>query len=113
MFTFILFALLAIIFGYFATQNTQTISVVFAGQKLSNIPIFIIIGASFLIGLTLSWIISLFDFLALALKLRGKENTIKSAKSTIHDITKRANELKIENAELKKQKDKIVDNKSL
>ena len=103
MFSFMLFALLAIIFGYFATQNTQTISVTFAGQALSNVPLFIIIGVSFLVGLTLSWIISLFDSFASTLKIRGKEHTIKDAKSTIHEMIKRANELEIENAELNKK----------
>lgn len=113
MFIIMLFVLLVIIFGYFATQNTQTISVAFAGKVLSNVPLFIIIGTSFLIGLTLFWIISLFGTLTSALKLRGKENTIKNAKSTIHEMTKRTNKLEIENAELKKQKDKIIDDKSL
>jgi uncharacterized integral membrane protein len=113
MFTFIFFLLLAIIFGYFATQNTQTISVTLANQTLPHIPLYIVLGVTFLIGLIFSWIVSLFDSLASALKIRGKDHKIKDAKNTIHEMTRRINQLEIENAKLKKQIDKGQDNTSL
>lgn len=105
--------LLAIIFGYFATQNTQTISVTLAGRTLPHIPLYIVLGVTFLIGLAFSWIMSLFDSLASALKIRGKDKKIKDAKNTIHEMTKRVNQLEIENAKLKNQIDKERDNTSL
>jgi uncharacterized membrane protein YciS (DUF1049 family) len=106
MFTFILFILLALILGYFATQNPQTISIKLANQTLPQIPLYIILGVTFLIGFAFSWIMSFFNSLASALKIRGKDHKIKDSKNTIHEMTKRVNQLELENAKLKKQIDK-------
>jgi uncharacterized integral membrane protein len=113
MFTFIIFLILAICFGYFATQNPQTISVTIADRTLSQIPLYIVLGATLLIGLAFSWIVSLFDSLASALKIRGKDHKIKDASKTIHEMTKRINQLEIENAQLKNQTKQEPDNTSL
>lgn len=56
---------------------------------------------------------SLFDSFASALKIRGKDNKIKDAKNTIHEMTKRINQLEIENGKLKEQIDKEQDDTSL
>ena len=113
MFTFIIFIILALTFGYFATQNTQTIAVTLANQTLPNVPLYIILGVTLLIGLAFSWIISLFDSLASALKIRGKDHKIKDAKNTIHEMTRRINQLELENAKLQKQMGKGRDDTSL
>ncbi len=113
MFTFILLILLALIFGYFAIQNPQTISVTLANQTLPYMPLYSMLGGTFLIGLAFSWIMSLFGSLASALKIRGKEHKIKDAKNTIHELTWRVNQLELENAKLKKQIDKGQDDTSL
>jgi len=113
MFTFILFILLALILGYFATQNPQTISITLAGKTLPSLPLSIILGITFILGLTFSWIISLFGSLTSALKIRGKDHKIKDAKNTIHELTRRKNQLEIENAKLKKQIDKGQDDTSI
>ncbi len=71
-------------------------------------------GATLLIGLAISWIISLSDTLSAAFKIRGKESTIKDGNKTIHDLTKRVNELEIENAKLKGRAERgLVDDESL
>ena len=113
MFTLILYVILAIAFGYFATENIQKVSVTFAGTALEPVSLFIIIGITFLIGLGFSWIASLFNSLSVALKIRGKETIIKNAKNTIRSLTKHTNDLEIENAKLTNQKDRLQDDKSL
>lgn len=113
MFTFIISVLLALVFGYFATQNTQTISVTLGSQTLPHTPLYIILGATFLIGLAFSWIMSLFDSFVSALKIRGKDNKIKDAKNTIHEMTKRVNQLELENGRLREQIDTERDDASL
>lgn len=113
MFTFILFILLALALGYFAIQNPQTITVTLANQTLQNIPLYIVLGITFLIGFVFSWIISLFGSLSSTLKIRGKEHNIKDAKKTIHEMTSRINQLELENAKLKKQTYKGQDNTSM
>jgi|SRR3989344_6935560 len=114
MFSLILLVIFAIIFGYFATQNTQTITVTLYNYTISSIPLYTVIGAALLIGLSLSWLISLSGSFSTAMKIRGKESTIKDAKKNIHDLTKQVNQLEIENARLKgKVEEEQVDDESL
>ncbi len=101
MFTFIIFIIFALAFGYFATQNTQTISITLANYTISKVPLYIVLGVTLLIGLALSWINSLLDSLITSFTIRDKEHTIKDSKTKIRDLTKRINQLEIENAELK------------
>ena len=100
MFSFIIYLILAIVFGYFATQNTKPISVIFASYKIENIPLYVVLGVTLLIGLFFSWFIGLFDSLASAMKIRGKEHIIKDDKKIIRELTKKINQLEIENAKL-------------
>ena len=100
MFTFILYVILALIFGYFATQNTEPISITLLGSTLSNIPLYAILGVTLVIGLAFSWLISLFDSMGAFMKLRGKESVIKNSKATIDELQKKINRLEIENAKL-------------
>lgn len=101
MFTFIFLLILALIFGYFATQNTQDISITVASYTLSSIPLYAVVGLTLLVGLSFSWLISIFDSLSNTLKLRGKEHKIKDANKDIQNLNKQVKELEIENARLK------------
>ena len=101
MFNFIFLLVLALIFGYFATQNTQNITITVASYTLSSIPLYAVVGITLLIGLSFSWLVSLFDSLSSAMKLRGKEHKIKDANKAIQDLNKQVKELEIENARLK------------
>lgn len=114
MFPLILLVSLGLGFGYFATQNTQHITISLANYVIPSVPLYIIIGVTLLIGFAISWIISLSDMLSTTFRMRGKESTIKNAKKTIHDLTKQINELEIENATLKgKLENGPVDDESL
>lgn len=101
MLSIILFLILALVFGYFATQNTQNISITVANYTLSSIPLYAAVGITLLIGLSFSWLISLVGSFSSAMKLRGKEHKIKDADKTIQDLNKQVKELEIENARLK------------
>lgn len=100
MFTFILYIILALVFGYFATQNTQPVSISLLGATLSNIPLYAVLGVTLLVGLAFSWINSLFDSIATSMKIRGKEHTIKDSKASISGLNKKINQLELENAKL-------------
>jgi uncharacterized membrane protein YciS (DUF1049 family) len=101
MFNLILLVLVALGFGYFSTQNTLTIPLVFGPYALTNIPLYTVVGITLLIGLLLAWVISLLSSLATAMNLRDKEKAIREHEDTIQALTKRVNELQIENANLK------------
>lgn len=114
MFTVILFVILSIVFGYFATQNTQDISITLAGSEILGLPLYLVIGVTLVLGLSFSWLVSLLDSFSTTLKMRGKESTIKDANKTIQELTKQVNDLEIENANLKgKIGGEVIDSESL
>ena len=99
--------------AFFATQNTQAISITFANYSLNGIPLYIIVLISLLLGFAVSWIISLFDIISSAFKIRGKESTIKDANKQISELTKRVHQLELENERLKAESGHPRDDKSL
>ncbi len=100
MFSLIVYLILALVFGYFATQNTGHISLTFASYKVEDIPLYIVLGITLLVGLSFSWLNGLIDLFASNMKIRGKEKTIKDDKKIIHELTKKINQLELENAKL-------------
>ena len=100
MFTLILLVILMLGFSYFATVNTQLSIITIPGYAQLEIPLYILIGITLVLGLSFSWIVNLLDSLSVAMKLRGKEHVIKDAKTTIQELTKKVNQLEIENAKL-------------
>lgn len=114
MFSLILMVAIALGFGYFATQNTIAIPITIGSSTIQGVPLYVVLGIILLIGLFLSWLISLLNSISSTMKLRGKEHTIKDAKQTINELTKQVNELQIENAKFKGELSKdSVDDKSL
>lgn len=100
MFSLIVYGILAIVFGYFATQNTGPISLTLSSYKIENIPLYIALGVTLLVGLLFSWLNSLIDVFTSSMKMRGKENVIKGERKAIHELTKKVNQLELENAKL-------------
>jgi len=72
---------LAIIFGLFftvfATQNTQTVNLVFGELTVPQIPLYIVILGSLLLGVIISWIFNLFDNISAFFILNRKEKTLR------------------------------------
>ena len=113
MFTVILLVILGIGFSYFATLNTQLATITVPGYPQFQLPLYILMGATLVLGLSFFWIVSLIDSLSVAMKLSKKEHVIKDAKATIHDLTHRINELEIENAKLSERAGKLSDPESI
>jgi putative membrane protein len=113
MFALIVLVVFGIGVAFFATQNTQTISVAIANYHLAGIPLYIIVLGSLLLGFAVSWIISLVGGISSALKMHGKESTIKNANKEISDLTKKVHQLELENERLKTESGHPRDDKSL
>ena len=113
MFTLILLIILALGFSYFATFNTALSIITIPGYTQLEIPLYIILGVTLVLGLCLSWMNGLLESLPVAMKLRGKEHAIKDAKATIHDLTHKINKLEIENAKLAERAGKHSDSESI
>ncbi len=113
MFALIVLFIFGIGVAFFATQNTQAISLTFANYSLSSIPVYIIVLVSLLLGFAVSWIIGLVDVISSAFKMRGKESTIKTGNKQISELTKKVHQLELENERLKGESGHPSDDKSL
>lgn len=101
MFALIILFIFGIGVAFFATQNTQAISLNFASYSITDIPLYIIVLVSLLLGFAVSWIIGLVDVVSSSFKMRGKESTIKTGNKQITELTKRVHQLELENERLK------------
>lgn len=113
MFTLIVLVVFGIGVAFFATQNTQTISITLANYPMTGIPLYLIVLGSLLLGFVVSWITNLIDVISSALKIHGKESTIKDANKQISELTKRVHQLELENERLKAESGHPSDDKSL
>lgn len=101
MFALILIVILAVLFGLFSVQNEESVSLVFANYTLSDIPVFVAIGFSILLGLLISWLIHIATGVSHALTLRKKDSTIQETKDENRELVKQNHKLEVENAKLK------------
>ena len=113
MFALIILVIFGIGVAFFATQNTQAISITVANYPLTGIPLYLIVLGSLLLGFLVSWILSFFDVISSALKIHRKESTIKDANKQISELTKRVHQLELENERLKAESGHPRDDKSL
>lgn len=111
--TLIVTVLLGLVIAFFATQNTGTISLYFSNYTFSGIPIYIVVVGALLVGLFLSWIISLINDIGTGFTLMGKENKIKDYKKENTELLKDIHQLELENAKLKAETNTPEDDKSL
>ncbi len=100
-----LIILLAAVFGtllsIFATQNTLLVSLVFGGNMLPNIPIYLVVLSSFFVGLVLALILHLVNNVSSRLMIHEKNTTIHKLKEELAQALKQAHKLELENTKLK------------
>lgn len=98
--TLIATILFGLIITYFALQNTENISLNFLNYTIPSIPTYFVIMGSLLIGLLFSWIVSLVNGIFTSFTMHGKDSKIKNINKEKSELTKRIQELEIENAKL-------------
>ncbi len=113
MFALIVLVVFGIGVAFFATQNTQTVSVVVGNYSWTGIPLYLIVLGSMLLGFVVNWIINIVNGISSAIKVHGKESTIKDANKQIAELTKRVHQLELENERLKAESGHPTDDKSL
>lgn len=99
--------------AFFATQNTTLTSLTLGNYHLRNIPMYLIVLGSVLIGLLVAAIINLINSLTSSFELLGKDSKIKEGKKLVAELTKKIHQLELENTELKTLHEKIPDEKSI
>lgn len=111
--TLIVTVLFGLIIAYFATQNTGAISLNFLNYTMPGIPTYIVVIGALLVGLFLSWIISLINDIGTGFTIRGKESKIKDYRKENAELTKRIHQLELENTRLRTENNESADDKSL
>jgi hypothetical protein len=96
--------LLLVIFGlgvaFFATQNTGLSHILLGGYLLKDIPVYVIVIASLLLGIFVSWLLSIADKFSTFFTIHGKESEIKRMQKEINDLRHENRVLETENNRL-------------
>jgi len=107
MLALLVITLFGILFSVIATQNTLGVPIRIMSYEFYSIPLYLVALFSLLIGVILSWSLSLFDWLSTAFTLRGKDVDLKHSNQEIIKLKQQLNDLKIENSRLKGEKEEI------
>ena len=98
---------LLVLFGlgmaYFSTQNTSLVHMAFGGYVINGIPLYIIVICALLLGIFMSFLISLADSFTNILRFHGKESELKSANKRIDELKRENHDLEMENMKLKNE----------
>lgn len=105
--------ILATFFAFFATQNTSGVSLNFAGYVLPNIPLYLVVLVSFLIGLVLAFFFHTIKDLSSSLAISGEKGKVKKLKEEVTEATKQAHKLELENTRLKAETGEKEDEDSI
>lgn len=98
--------LLLIIFGlgvaYFATQNTGLVHILLGGYLMKDIPLYVIVVGSLLLGIFISWLVSMVDTFSTFFTLHGKDSEIKRIQKELQHLQHENQILEEENNRLKR-----------
>jgi cell shape-determining protein MreC len=99
--------LIAVVFGlaigYFATQNVTPVTIQVAQYALQEVPLYLVVVGSLLIGLFIAWILYFAKSVSSTVTIYGKNHAVKRANQTATVLEERVHELEAENARLRTQ----------
>lgn len=101
MISLILLGIIGLAMAYFATQNTGGVPITIANYTYSGIPLYLLVIGSVMLGIAVSWLISLVDSITAMFTIHGKDTAISQAHKTIELLKKENHDLALENARLK------------
>jgi uncharacterized protein HemY len=104
MFVLILVLLIGLGIAYFATQNTAGVNITLANNTFEGVSLYLIVLGSLLLGIFMSWLISLVDSVSSFLNMHGKDTAIKDSEKYIQTLKQKNHDLELENARLKGEK---------
>jgi len=87
--------------GYFATQNTAPVTIRMAEYALEEIPLYLVVVGSLLVGLFVAWILYIAQALSARLTIYGKDQVVRKTRRTVTDLEQRVHELEVENERLR------------
>jgi uncharacterized integral membrane protein len=95
--------------GYFATQNITPVTIRLAEYAIEEVPLYVVIVGSMLIGLLIAWILYIARSVSSTITIYGKDSEVKKARQAAADLEHRVQELEAENARLKTKSASPVD----
>ena len=101
--TLILLVLFGIIAAVFATQNSTNVPLTLVGYSIKEIPLYLIVSGSLLLGLLLSSIVGFINSISNSFRLHGKDVKIKESNKTAIDLAKKNRELELEITKLRER----------
>lgn len=113
MLALILFLIFGLLFGFFATINTELVTVDFGTTSVELVPLYIVVLASLATGILFA---ALFYFLRSIpnwFAWGKKEKELSEAKKEIAELTKKIHELELENTKLKPRNEQDRDEETL
>lgn len=97
--------LFGLMVAFFATQNTNGVSVVVANSVFSSVPLYVVVLVSILFGLLLGAIMNLADSISSFFVLRKKDSALHHTQASIKDLEDKIHDLELENTRLKTESD--------
>jgi uncharacterized integral membrane protein len=113
MLTLVITVVLAAAFAIFATQNTGFVEIHLGRYVLQDLPLYLIILLSLIIGLLASYFLQVAYFLSLKLTSREQKDEISKLQEKNAELTKLAHKLEIENTKLKGENGEKFDEDSI
>jgi uncharacterized integral membrane protein len=97
--------LIAVIFGlgigYFATENTTPVTIRIADYALEEVPLYLVVVGSLLIGLFIAWILYVARSVSTRWTLYNKDQVVRKTRRNVVDLEQRVRELEVENERLR------------
>lgn len=98
----LVFALfIALIFSYFALQNTQPVTLRFQEYVITNIPVYIALITSMVFGVVVSLLFSLADSISNGIIMFGKDQKLRSSERIINRDNEKIRQLEAEVSKLR------------
>ncbi len=113
MFTLLFTAILCVLFGMFATQNTGQVTLNFGNYFIPTLPIYIAILAPVILTLVVALTIQVIRNLSTILVIRSQKKTIKNLKRELAEVTKNYHKLELENTKFKTELGEPADTNSI
>ncbi len=90
-----------IVVSYLAIRNTTLVTLNFPGYIFNNIPLYLVILGSLLLGFLIAGVLSSINSMFSAFKIMGKNSVINSSQKEIEKLREKIQELELENSQLK------------
>lgn len=96
--------LLLVVFGlgmaFFATQNVLGTTITIAGNTFTGIPLYVVVIGSLLLGIFVSWLISMINAISSTLTIHGKDTALHVRDEQIAELKEKIHQLELDNATL-------------